>query len=119
MATASQVLRKAREGWKKEQWTKKATALRCDGKILHQGNAPGAVRWCARGRIEFASGLPTDGNNPAVGPLRFLDKAIAGDGARTVTAWNDAPTRTFQEVLAAFDRAIALAEQEEATGGAQ
>lgn len=32
------------------------------------------------------------------------------ENALTMAAWNDEPTRTVDEVIAAFDKAIALAE---------
>lgn len=42
-------------------------------------------------------------------PFVFLQKAI---GADSIPAWNDTSGRTVEEVLAVFDRAIALAEAE-------
>lgn len=45
---------------------------------------------------------------------RLLRRAISGtDYDPTISVWNDAPERTHEEVLAAFDRAIELAEAEE------
>jgi len=44
----------------------------------------------------------------------FIDRAIAGHEHNGITLanWNDADGRTQAEVLAALDRAIALAERE-------
>ena len=41
-----------------------------------------------------------------------VDVFAAAIGTRDITLWNDAPERTQAEVLAAFDKAIALCEQE-------
>ena len=52
----------------------------------------------------------------------FEDDARASDymrrviGRDSITAWNDADDRTVEEVFAAFDRAIELAEAAEAKG---
>ncbi|RJQ09405.1 MAG: hypothetical protein C4558_06295 [Dehalococcoidia bacterium] len=43
-------------------------------------------------------------------PEAFLARAV---GRHSIIAWNDAPGRTVEEVYAAFDKAIALAEAEE------
>jgi hypothetical protein len=43
--------------------------------------------------------------------IRTLRDAVSpGATMRWITEWNDAPTRTHAEVLAAFDRAIKAAE---------
>jgi hypothetical protein len=43
---------------------------------------------------------------------KVLQSAVGTSYAGGVANWNDAPERTQAEVLAAFDRAIELAEQE-------
>lgn len=43
----------------------------------------------------------------------FLQRTIHTAGP--LSSWNDAPERTHADVLAAFDKAIALAEAEEAS----
>lgn len=47
--------------------------------------------------------------------LRML-RAVLPDGFGHVEPWQDAPGRTIEEVYAAFDRAIALAMEEEGDG---
>lgn len=46
--------------------------------------------------------------------IELFERANGIDSAIGVIAWNDAPERTKEEVLAAFDKAITLAEQENA-----
>lgn len=45
-------------------------------------------------------------------PIDALKRALRSRG--TTVGWNDSPKRTHTQVLAAFDRAIALAEKEAA-----
>src|SRR5690349_5736981 len=62
-----------------------------------------ACRWCMMGSLH-AEDRPSGYENSA---LQLLKLAI-GEGF--VTCWNDAKGRTQAEVIAAFDKAIALAE---------
>lgn len=65
----------------------------------------GEGRCCSIGAINRAS--PPCGQWPAL--LSFGD-VVGG----SVFVWNDAPGRTLEEVLAAFDKAIAAEEAKEA-----
>lgn len=84
----------------------------CQGVLARDGhgeeitpNHPAAVAWCAFGAI----GTKEDALSQAD---LFLMKA---HGPNTdVVSWNDAPERTREDVLALFDKAIALAESEAA-----
>jgi hypothetical protein len=94
------------------------------------GNAPVAnwlgiltkppVRWCTYGAVVDIDGhgdvfrRTTSGHDkchellPALGLLKM---AIYGEALAPyrISAWNDEPNRTKEDVLAAYDRAIALA----------
>lgn len=85
-----------------EKWTHTVLARRADGKKTGARD-PSAVYFCMSGAV-------ISGGNEAIDwrAFDFLTRAI--DGA-TIPAWNDHPDRTHAEVLAAFDRAITLAEQ--------
>lgn len=61
---------------------------------------------CSVGALLFVS--PSEHESDVV--IRCLSDVID----RSVTAWNDAPERTHPEVMAAFDRAIAIALEKEA-----
>lgn len=72
-------------------------------------NDPDACKFCGNGAIIRARGSVI---LRSAGFAAFaLDRAI---GASFIP-WQDAPGRTHDEVLHAFDRAIALAEKEERT----
>jgi hypothetical protein len=58
---------------------------------------------CAMGAILYA----TDPCRARTGAIDVLAGAIGGKG---ICDWNDSPLRTQAEVLAAFDKAITLAE---------
>jgi hypothetical protein len=96
--TPVEVLRAARA--KIEQgWTQHAFAR--NGIEPVPSRSVTATCWCAIGAITAANGSSSSSSEV------FLERAVGTDD---VPAWNDAPGRTQAEVLAAFDRAIALAE---------
>lgn len=66
-----------------------------------------AVCWCAIGSIRSVVGRCA----PYWLARGYLDKTTTGDTAE----YNDATGRTHAEILAAFDRAIALADADEAS----
>jgi hypothetical protein len=68
-------------------------------------NHPAATCWCSVGAICAAEGL--EGMWSDTRSIKALKKVLGTDD---VSEWNDAPERTHDEVLAAFDKAIALAE---------
>lgn len=101
--TAAQTLKEARKliekGWC--QWVFAETSDRTTVDVMDVD----ACRWCASGAIRHAA---KDGCNN----LDAYDIFQCVIGTDYVSEWNDAPDRTQAEVLAAFDKAIALAESE-------
>lgn len=97
-----EVLRKARALIEKpEAWVKEHFAVKADGQDTHYADAD-AVRFCVAGalrRVEDQHGLAYE----------ILRQAARCFGS--ICEWNDAPERTHAEVLAAFDKAIAIAEK--------
>lgn len=88
-------------------WTKRAGARDTAGNIVDSYD-PTAVCYCSVGAI-YAVGDYSYGQR--VRALSLLGRAtgpLIGDG---VVVWNDAPTRTHAEVMAAFTKAIKLAEE--------
>lgn len=87
-----------------ERWTHGAYARDAGGREV-EPTCPAAVCWCVRGAID-ASTRHHSSNRPA---SVLFSQAVAGYGPLFIPIWNDAPTRTHTEVIAAFDRAIAAA----------
>jgi hypothetical protein len=86
-------------------WTQGAPA-RTKGGVPVWGGESSAVCWCV---VSAMCRATPDGQTALLSvPLR---KTIGlSDNGGGLTEWNDAPERTQAEVLAAFDRAIELAE---------
>jgi hypothetical protein len=89
-------------------WTQKAPA-RSVGGIEVWGGAASAVCWCT-----FAA-VCTSGHDISFTSCMLNAFRAANDihADQSITDWNDAPERTQAEVLAAFDKAIALAESDQ------
>lgn len=102
--TVADVLRAARkkieQGWCQHVYAKDDKGLSVD--LL---SADTACQWCASGAIHLVG----DGNAIAKGHAFRILKQTVGS-IRSVPRWNDDPHRTQAEVLAAFDKAIELAE---------
>jgi hypothetical protein len=100
----SEILRAARKKIEKpECWTKDRAARRIDGKGTYEQD-PRAVCWCMTGAT-----AAVDLDDAGCSADTYLVMAV---GEQFVPDWNDDPSRTHAEVLAAFDRAIELAEKE-------
>jgi hypothetical protein len=89
-------------------WTQYAWAKNERGETV-LASATDAVRWCAGGAIRLAGmqlGLSTEGAVEAL--LGVIGAPVTGRlEHHAVAPWNDAPERTQEEVLEAFDKAIA------------
>lgn len=106
--TPVEVLRKAKALIEERGWTQ--------GEYVSRDGAH-----CARGACYVASGshvlpmYPVGHIDDSANDAQYaLASAIGKELLHSVSDWNDEPGRTKKEVLAAFDKAIALAE-----GGAQ
>lgn len=98
--TAVDVLRDARALVAKG-WTRKAIARTETGEEAASCGDINAVCWCIFGALYAQpSGVPRQKAS------RIIDDVCGGE----MVSWNDAPGRTQAEVLAAFDRAIELAQ---------
>ena len=109
MAEPAEILRAARAKIERpDAWIQRTGARDIDGLGVGPFD-PAAVRFSADAAIEVAarnsSGLHRGD------ALAFFRRAIAPE-IRWIPTWNDAPGRTHPEVLAAFDRAIEIAEGE-------
>ena len=88
-------------------WTKGVIARDEDGNAWTVGCTP--VCWCATGAILCCeTEMPPDRE----GALNYLRAALPPWPARSVPLFNDDFRTTHADVLAAFDRAIELAEKE-------
>lgn len=92
-------LRKARELVAKG-WTKRAFARKRNGKICVL-DSKDACSFCASGAMRRIMG-----GESYIEGWKMLERAI---DPYSIIAWNDDPKRTQAEVVAAFDRAIAIA----------
>lgn len=73
------------------------------------GLLPDACKWCLQGALSEEAPSYADFNAANA----MVRRALALPEEEGVYDWQDAPGRTHAEVMAAFDRAIALAEQED------
>ena len=63
---------------------------------------------CVASALPYCGGTEDD----VMAPVRLFKRANGIDPNMAVGHWNDDPARTKEEVLAAYDKAITLAEQE-------
>lgn len=107
--TTAEILRAARDLIAEEsRWTKRHAARDHAGRPI-QPTEPGACRFCATGALRKICGNNDDGYSKAYGLL----KESVSD--KYVGEFND--THTHGEVMEAFSKAIALADQEPSAGG--
>ena len=88
-----------------DAWTKDWEARHFDGEPVSYDD-PGASCWCAAGAI--AKAAPSVKARHAA--FEVLAMALGFSVPIRIVKWNNAKCRTHDDVLAAFDRAIALAE---------
>lgn len=106
--TAPDILRAARALIAEPaSWTQHTSARNRTGAPTHPRYA-GAVCWCAIGAVVAV----TPNRRKQLAALRLLGQPAA-TGEFFLSVWNDSPERTHAEVLAAFDRAIVLAEAQQ------
>ena len=108
--TTVEVLRKAKQavielGWQQGQYRKTETEGPCCALGACLVAVGAKLRRGYSGIDEYSADPET--MEAFVRARRLLEKAVGGV---VVWKWNDTPGRTQDEVLAAFDRAIALAE---------
>lgn len=88
-----------------EGWTKKYLAIDQYGNAVEPTDSD-AVCWCAIGAIDAS----TNSLHAIDEAEHFLSQAIDLDPCE-IWEWNDEGTRTQEDVLAAFDRAIELSRE--------
>lgn len=105
MSAVAEKLREAR-ALVERGWTQEAYARNASGDDLEDVDGEfddtEPVCWCMAGAM-MKAGLEDEAD-------KFVLDAI---GERYIPEWNDAPERTQAEVLAAFDKAIELAERDQ------
>jgi len=107
MADTRTILIKARELIATKGWTQGRWALDAAGKPAMADEH--ATCFCSWGAIVTAArGFGWDSEAEYTACCVFAEAIGAGDTGRLIK-WNDAPGRTKEEVLAAFDRAIEAA----------
>jgi hypothetical protein len=114
--TVSEVLRKAADLIEPEgAWIQEQDAVDVDGMEV-MPIAPEACQWCALGaigRYGAPSTLLIDGALAAlIRAIGYGDDVVVPWPNRLVADWNDAESRTQDEVVAALRKAADLAEQE-------
>lgn len=101
------ILREARRLLVEKGWTRNEFARDAEG-CPSSYRGPDAVCFCARGAILRAGDVP-DCEDYAPGE-RFLERALPnGPYYGSIVSFNDSPFTTKEDVLALYDRAIALA----------
>jgi len=88
------------------KWTKGAFARTREDRVCGVRTV-GAVKFCMSGAMGQIGSLHDDLHAEAI---KVVMEAMDAQGTdqRFVSNWNDAPERTHEEVLAMFDKAIAL-----------
>jgi len=108
--TAKQILFGARE-LVHEGWCQGVDARDARGQRCAPWNRD-ARTWSVLGALVASEGDEPDVRAHSSASVAELGHAVAllaeAAGTRTLQAWNDEPARTRDEVLAAFDRALAL-----------
>lgn len=89
-------------------WCQGAFCRNENGTDISASDLDSQREWCARGAILTSTDTAADGDDAR----KLLKLALSVESIHGVSDWNDAPGRTQAEVLAAFDKAIALAESE-------
>lgn len=104
-----EVLREARKLIVDKGWTQECCARDASGKLCDVGSRA-AVAFCMIGAVNRVADMddPTRPFKAACIALRSVLKTRPGAG---LGAWNDEKTRTKEEVIDAFDRAIAWIEE--------
>ena len=93
-------------------WTQNAEARTAPGGMDCYANCELAVCWCAMGAVFVvvnASVLARWRHPDINNAVAMLEAVVGGD----VAVWNDEPGRTQDEVVAMFDKAIAMADMAE------
>ena len=96
MTPTVEILRRARELLVRDGWAQH---------VILSGDG----RRCLMGAIIHA-GQPTPADPEGNRRWAAVEPVCKVIGHRFIGQWNDAPGRTFEEVLAAFDRAITMEE---------
>ena len=114
MSSTVELLRKARDLIEQKGWTRGAYARTAGGTPVPVHD-PDACRFCSVGALIRASLDTPESSQEEYDTARRLFvrqiKSFASDDT-VIPAWNDAPSRTVFDVLAAFDRAVQDAEKE-------
>lgn len=112
MTKTSELLRAAKAKIEDpKRWTKGDTALDSRGERVGARDAT-ACCWCSMGALSAAGAIVPTGDDPATCMLRRCIMPRKPYGASLVE-FNDAPATTHADVMALFERAIAMAESEE------
>ena len=113
--TTVELLEKAKKKIEKG-WCQETLAKDAKGRIVSERSRD-ACQWCSVGAILAALPIKEWRKEQEIGFSTlaetmegFLEKAM---GSVSVAHWNDRPGRTQQQVIAAFDKAIAAAKKKE------
>lgn len=89
-------------------WTQTAFARDRDGEPIN-ADSEAAISWCSAGALEASKGGKTRwrAQNHLKSAISTSERSFVSEWS--VLTWNDNPDRTQKEVLAAFDKAIAMA----------
>ena len=101
-----------------DSWCQREYALNPDG-LPVEPTDPAACSWCPVGRVQGIAYPPADSGAPAYdenavnAALSLLNDAMGqtqpADDGRRILHWSDRPGRTLQQIVDAFDTAIAAA----------
>lgn len=96
--TLIEARQKISEGWTQGAYARMSNEVDDGGKVSADSRL--ATCWCSVGAVSAVSPRPYE-------TLRKLKETLGGVSTADIIQWNDDPTRTKEEVLDLFDRAIA------------
>jgi hypothetical protein len=116
--TPADTLRAARALIAEKGWTQGSVAVDAAGKLTDAADLDRAACFCAWGAVIAVTRFHDNEECRAIerDACRLLARAIGKSSIGHIIIWNDEAGRTREEVLTAFDKAIALAETESARG---
>jgi hypothetical protein len=97
-----------------EHWAQGAGCKDDGGWFISDYHSPQAFSYCLAGAMEKVMGLGMDG--PTISnelPLRPAVNALGFSNLTELVNWNDKSYRTFEDVIARLDEAIAIQEKVE------
>jgi hypothetical protein len=110
--TAYQILKAARDLLRRNKWCQKELAVDAYGEMTDPTGKE-AVAYCAIGAMLAVDGPDPEYNEPGHFLIRAIYQSAKDMRPSRIWNWNDSRTRTKRQVIAAFGRAMKIAQKEQ------